>query len=411
MKVLLVDPSLYTAPYDAALSQGLRDNDVSPFWATRALRPGEQEYLPPGEVIPLFYRWTDGGNRREGKLWKVAKAAEHGRDLLRLLRLVEGGPYEVVHFQWSAIPSLDARVMAAIRRQRPVILTVHDTIPHNGVNISAVQRRGFRELLSAPDHLIVHTRTAFDSLTGQGVSPEKISIIPHGPLLPKAAARAVERGKRWRVLMFGRIQTYKGLDVLIEALGMIPPSQREAIEVTVAGEPMMATDHFEARASQLGLEPPFLQFRLYRHSEQEMADLLASADCFVFPYRAIEASGVLYLVAAYSKWMIASALGAFVDVIDDGRGELIEPGNPQVLAQAIAASVGRVPATTGEHQISSWSAIGLETRRLYERMLAKGGGATDGAGYVPPASAVVDAPRAGQTTSVTRTAMIDASMK
>jgi glycosyltransferase involved in cell wall biosynthesis len=373
MNVLLVDPSLFTAPYNAALSQGLRDNGVNPHWAVRGLRRGEDAYLAHDEIIPLFYRWTDGKSRRDGRLWKVAKGLEHGRDMLRLSRLAERGGYDIVHFQWAALPALDRRAIASLRRRRPVILTVHDTTPFNGAGVSAIQRSGFRTLLDAPDHLIVHTQSAYQNLIDQGVAPERMSIIPHGPLGLKFTPSAPRRGDRWRVVLFGRLQTYKGLDVLIEALGKVPACDRDALEVIVAGEPMMPMAPLQERAAQLGLTPPYLQFRLHRHDEQQMADLLGCADCFVFPYRAIEASGVLYLVAGMGKWMIASALGAFADVIGPDRGALVEPGNAEMLARAITDSIGRAPAGAVGPNMTSWTAIGLSTKRLYERVLEESG--------------------------------------
>ncbi|MGL1241035.1 hypothetical protein ACSTKS_23365, partial [Vibrio parahaemolyticus] len=45
LRVLMVDPSLFTAPYDAALSGGLAQAGVRADWATRALRPGEEAEL------------------------------------------------------------------------------------------------------------------------------------------------------------------------------------------------------------------------------------------------------------------------------------------------------------------------------------------------------------------------------
>jgi glycosyltransferase involved in cell wall biosynthesis len=370
MNVLLIDPSLFTAPYNAALSRGLRDNGVTPRWAVRGLRPGEDAYLQQDETIPLFYRWTDGRNRREGKLWKIVKGLEHGRDLLRLSHLAERGKFEVVHFQWAALPSVDRRAIASLRRRKPVILTVHDTTPFNGADVSAIQRSGFRRLLDEPHHLIVHTQSAHRNLIDQGIASDRISVIPHGPLgLKSAPRRAARQGNRWRVVMFGRLQSYKGLDVLLEALAKIDAHERDALEVIVAGEPMMPVAPLQERAAQLGLTPPCLQFRFQRHDEQQMADLLGSADCFVFPYRAIEASGVLYLVAGLGKWMIASALGAFVDVIGPGKGALVEPGNADMLARSIRDSIGKEPSGTVDPDITSWTAIGLSTRRVYERVL------------------------------------------
>ena len=66
LRVLQVDPSLFTAPYDAALSGGLQANDVDVSWATRALRKDEEDLLAAFPQHRFFYHFTDGPRRRTG---------------------------------------------------------------------------------------------------------------------------------------------------------------------------------------------------------------------------------------------------------------------------------------------------------------------------------------------------------
>jgi DNA-binding NarL/FixJ family response regulator len=48
LDAMLVDPSLFTAPYDAALTQGLIANGISPTWMTRPTRRADRQELPAG---------------------------------------------------------------------------------------------------------------------------------------------------------------------------------------------------------------------------------------------------------------------------------------------------------------------------------------------------------------------------
>jgi glycosyltransferase involved in cell wall biosynthesis len=265
-------------------------------------------------------------------------------------------------------------MMRRVRQSRPVVLTVHDTTPFNGAGVSGLQVRGLGASLREADAIIVHTDGARRALMTRGVPEAKISIIPHGPMflhhIPAPVHDKVPG--RWRVVLFGRLQSYKGIDVLIEALGRIPAGARERLEVIVAGEVLMPIDPLLARAAVLGIAAPTLQFRLGRLSGQAMADLLGSADTFVLPYRAIEASGVLFLVASMRKWIVASALGAFVDALGDSAassGTLVEAGNPDHLAAALLDSVGRRPSATGMAWAPAWDEIGERTAALYSRLI------------------------------------------
>ena len=372
MKILLIDPALFTAPYDAALSRGLIANGVTPRWITRGLRDNEEAELDAGLVTPSFYPLTDGARRRTGAGWQLLKGAEHVAGLLGVEREAKRGGYDAVHFQWCVVPALDRLAIARLRRHLPVVLTVHDTTPFNGKSVSPLQTGGFRALLASVDHLIVHTEHGRAELLSWGLPPASISVIPHGLLPLRASGRAgAERSGRWRIVMFGRLQSYKGLDLLIEAAGQLDPAVRAQVEFVIAGEPQIEIEPLQRRAAALGIGET-VQFRCWRHSEADMADLLASADCFVFPYRSIEASGVLFLVAGLGKWIVASDLGAFRDMVgSDGRsGELVPPGDVPALAAALARSIGRAPSADMGERAPGWEEIGAATRRVYEGVVA-----------------------------------------
>lgn len=367
-RVLLVDPSLFTAPYDAALSAGLKSAGVEPRWAVRDLRLGEEADLPASDVDLRFYRTTDGRYRRG----KIAKGLEHAADLWRLLRAARRS-YNVVHFQWTPLPLLDERAMRYIRRARPVVLTVHDTTPLNGAKVSRLQVHRFDATFGAADKIIVHTNEARDLLLHRGIPSSRLTVIPHGPLtlmkLPRPVTDKVFG--RWRVVLFGRLQSYKGVDVLVEALGRLSELERDRLEVIIAGEPLMDLAPVRSRAQELGLKEPVLRWRPGRLSHQELADLLGSADAFVFPYSAIEASGVLFLVAGLNKWIVASALGAFKDLVgtDGNRGELVSPGNISALADALVRGIGRIPDIPDLPANDGWTAIGQKTAEVYHSLL------------------------------------------
>jgi hypothetical protein len=104
-----------------------------------------------------------------------------------------------------------------------------------------------------------------------------------------------------------------------------------------------------------------------------MASLLRSADAFLFPYRSIEASGVLHLIAELDRWIIASDVGAFRNLIDEpaGVGALVPAGNPAALATAIMDSVGKSPKARPGQDIPDWTAIGATTRTIYDRLIGR----------------------------------------
>ncbi|HTM62842.1 MAG TPA: glycosyltransferase [Burkholderiales bacterium] len=369
MKALLVDPSLFTAPYDAALTGGLLSAGVQPIWTTRAIRPGDRMEIPPDCVDGFFYRRTDQANWAPRSLRPLLKGCGHIAGLATLLWKIYRTKPDVVHVQWIVVPILDLVAMALIRRSCALVLTVHDTLPYNGETMSLPQRLGNTWPARLAHEVIVHTRAARRTLCGQGVPGKRVTVIPHGPLQLSVTTQPPRtRDSRWTAVLFGEIKPYKGLDVLIDAVAALPPSARRQLRVVVAGRPRMDVAPLAARIAALGLAEHF-ELRLRRQSEEEMSALFAEADGFLFPYRQVDASGVYYLVKALGKWLIASRVGIFAeDMVHDTQGALVPPGDVASLARALQHAVSTWPRPRKPlAPPTTWAEIGEATRALYER--------------------------------------------
>jgi glycosyltransferase involved in cell wall biosynthesis len=380
LNVLLVDASLFTAPYDAALTEGLLANGVLPTWAVRPTRPGDRQEIPGEYVDDFFYKRIERLTFLPARVRTAAKGLAHALGLARLVVRVLARRPDVVHFQWLVIPPLDALAIRLIALRCPVVLTVHDTVPFNGERLSLLQNLAFDWPLKLSQRLIVHTRAGRDRLVERGVPDGKVAVIPHGPLqLPGAKAGSAGEGDRPAPLplardgritfvLFGEIKPYKGPDLLVEAVSRLPRPLRHRARVIIAGRPRMDLAPLLARVGELGLGST-VELWARRLSEAEMAELFALADCFVFPYRQIDASGVYFLTKGLGKWLIASRVGIFAEEMQDGvQGALIPPEDAPALTQALAAAIDRRPRPAGASPGSSWTDIGRATRQLYDQV-------------------------------------------
>jgi glycosyltransferase involved in cell wall biosynthesis len=369
LRAVLVDPSLFTAPYDAALTDGLLAAGVEPIWAVRPPRRGDRQPIASKYVDVLFYRHVDELRWVPGRVRAWVKGLAHGCGLARLGQRVRAQKPDIVHFQWAVIPALDALAMTLIRARCPVILTVHDTTPFNGDRLSLGQTAGYDLPMKVADHVIVHTEAARQALLLRGISSAKITVIPHGPLRLAATPTPTtpRRDDRYTFLLFGEIKRYKGIDVFVDALALLPDSVRARARFIVAGRPRMDLAPVLARIAELKIQAA-VDLRLRRLSDQEVADLFAETDCFVFPYRQIDASGVYFLVKSLSKWLIASNVGIFAEDITHGvHGTLVAPSDPSALAAAMGRAIAERPCPAVRPQTSDWTTIGTATRRVYRQ--------------------------------------------
>jgi glycosyltransferase involved in cell wall biosynthesis len=367
LRVVLVDPSLFTGPYDAALSRGLIAAGAEPKWAVRPTRPGDQPDLDPQQTDLFFYRHVDGLRGLPPSLRAAAKGASHVLGLARLVHRVRRRRPDVVHFQWTVVPALDALAMFLLRRHCAVVLTVHDPTPFNGDRMSWLQRAGYRWPMLVAHRVIVHTRQARRTLVERGLPSSVIDVIPHGPLSLRVQATSPgsRSDSRYTFVLFGELKPYKGIDVLIDAVALLPESVRSRARVLVMGRSQMDLAPLAERIASRGLAGA-IELHPRRLSEEEMAELFARTDCFVFPYRNVDASGVYFLVRSLSRWVIASRVGIFAEEVQEGvDGDLVPPEDPRALAAALTRAATDDPRPPVRRPAAEWDSIGRATLSVY----------------------------------------------
>jgi glycosyltransferase involved in cell wall biosynthesis len=229
-------------------------------------------------------------------------------------------------------------------------------------------------------------------LAEAGVSEDKINIVPHGPLLlpePARSRAAPPRpaGALKTFVLFGQMKAYKGIDILVDAVAALPQALRDRSRFVVAGSAMMDMTPIETQIEAAGLKP-HIELRYGRLSEEEMADLFHEADVFILPYRAIDASGVFYLLRPQAKWIIASRVGVFTEDFMEGvDGETVHPGDVEDLARAIGRAIERDAPGGAKARGASWTDIGLRTRAIYERAIGAKGSAAETSLFKPAEAA------------------------
>lgn len=364
MRVLLVDPSRFTVPYDAQLGEGLAQAGIQALWATRPARSHESEELPSAATHTIFYRRLDRPRAVPRFAQGPLKALAHLAGLWRLILLARQA--DIVHFQWTLLPVLDGTAMWVLRKFRPVLLTVHDSIPFNGHRMPFFQRFAADWPIKLAQRVIVHSKTAKQELVRRGIAQEKIAVVPHGPLPLKAApAKTGERDARWTFAMFGYLKPYKGIDLVIEAAGLLRDSFRGRARFVIAGSAQMDIAPLRARIAELGIAG-MVELRAGYLSNEALAGLLEDADCILFPYRQIDASGAYYMAKPLGKWIIASAVGVFADDMIDGRtGALVPPSDSRALAQALEWALENRAKPVQVSAASSWGEIGALTKVQY----------------------------------------------
>ncbi|UCF38342.1 MAG: glycosyltransferase [Acidobacteriota bacterium] len=140
---------------------------------------------------------------------------------------------------------------------------------------------------------------------------------------------------RAQILFFGKIREYKGLETLIDALGLI--KGKLDFQAVIAGEFYLNPEPYYAQVKRLGLEEDVVWCDRYIPNE-EVPRLFRSSDLVVLPYLRATQSGVVPVAYQFEVPVIASDVGGLSEVILEGEtGYLVPPGNPAAIAERLLA--------------------------------------------------------------------------
>jgi D-inositol-3-phosphate glycosyltransferase len=135
------------------------------------------------------------------------------------------------------------------------------------------------------------------------------------------------------ILFFGFIRKYKGLDLLLEAMGT-EGVKKLGIKLIVAGEFYEDEKFYRDKIKEWGIEKnvilhaDFIPTDTVRH-------YFAAADLVVQPYRTATQSGISQVAYHFEKAMIVTDVGGLAEIVPHGKaGYVVEP-TPLSIAAAL----------------------------------------------------------------------------
>lgn len=226
-------------------------------------------------------------------------------------------------------------IARGIGRRARIVALCHNVLPHERSRMDVPLMRA---LLRRVDGVLVHSDQQAELAATLTDRPVRVAPLPpHLPEAPRerAAAGEAERHRadapRGRLLFFGIVRPYKGLDVLLRALAVGP----RGISLTVAGEFWGGTDETERLIAELGLEDR-VELRPGYVPAADVPSLFAAADALVLPYRSATASQNVWMAHEHGLPVIATRAGALADEVRDGiDGLLCAPDDVDDLADAL----------------------------------------------------------------------------
>jgi glycosyltransferase involved in cell wall biosynthesis len=260
----------------------------------------------------------------------------------------------------------------------PVVWHIRDRIADDYLPSSSV-RLVHRLARSLPTALIANSQTTLKTF---GASRPRTAVMMPSPVVlsdpvtPIAHRVSARPHTGLRVGMVGRIASWKGQHVFLEAFARAFPSGAE--RAVVMGSPLFGEHDYERELHELAERLDIAERVEFIGFKEDVAAELASFDILVHASTIPEPFGQVVLEGlAAGKAVVAAGAGGPTEIITHGRdGLLYEPGDADALAAALT-TLAADPALRGRlghagvirSQDFAPDAIAAELTQLYARIL------------------------------------------
>lgn len=183
-------------------------------------------------------------------------------------------------------------------------------------------------LLALTGAVVAPSRAMAQFLVAHGVPHSRVHVIPYGMDVRREEPSA--RNEPPVVGTVTKLEHWKGVDVLVEACGLV----RHPFRLEIFGDGSERAQ-LQARARELGIDATF------HGVVTDARDRLESLDIFVLPSRGENLPVSILEAMAAALPVVATRVGGVPEQVGDGAtGILVEPGDAAALASALDTLLG-----------------------------------------------------------------------
>jgi glycosyltransferase involved in cell wall biosynthesis len=250
-----------------------------------------------------------------GLAWRVAQVLLSGRQLARRLAALR------LDMAICAMPGpLDLLLINALRRVGvPVIVVVHDADTHPGDTMPLLMMLQ-RRLTRRADAVVALSEHVAGRLGEQRlVNTNRLLVVQHPPFVfGPMPSPPLAHGGPVRLLCFGRLLQYKGLDLLASAMLQVAAPREWTLRVVGSGPE--SSDLASLRAlTGVTVENRWVP-------EDEIGPLFAWADVLVLPYKEASQSGIAPAAIAAGRFVVSTRVGGLIEQLrNEHLATLCEP--------------------------------------------------------------------------------------
>ena len=245
--------------------------------------------------------------------------------LLSIIYRVRREHFDAIYFESLHTWNLPIMMMSGKAKTYQVI---HEVIPHEGDSQVKMVDLMNKAVVKFADTIVLRNKTYIqDMIERYGISADRVKYLELWRRYPTYTT-PVHSG---RVLFFGRINPYKGADNLLEIVRLCPNTQFDVVG-RVDSQMQGIVDQL-AKEKNVKLNNDYV-------TDAEMREAFANCDWVIVPYNSASQSGIIIDAYKYSRPVIAFAVGAIPEQVDDGKsGYIVEAGDNKKFAEKLMEAV------------------------------------------------------------------------
>lgn len=267
--------------------------------------------------------------------------------IFRALRFLWRKRPDVVVFQWwsgTVLHSFLAITLVARVLGAKIVIEFHET--QDTAELAYPATAAYVRVASKPFTALaaagaVHSSQDIEPIRDRfpALRDKPIAVVPVGAyntaVDPLRWDTPRERNEPLRLLYFGTIRSYKGVENLIRAFDSLDAKQVQHYSLTVVGE----TWEGWTLPGELIEKSPYrdrISFVNTYVTDEQAADYFHTADAVVLPYLRSSASGPLHMAMSHGVPVAVTAVGGLVEAVQEyGGARLVKPDDVDDLREAL----------------------------------------------------------------------------
>lgn len=298
-----------------------------------------------------------------GYILKIPSFAVYvGLSYIMLKHIIREFKPDVIHAH-VAFPAGFVAALISRRYGKPLVLTEHAG-PFAILMSTPIHRRFVRYAVETASVVLPVSRALKDHI-------EEFFHLGRVEIVPNLVDRGVFhyskfQGCKGDILFVGLFHEVKGIDVLLEAVAMLKREGKKDFRLhLVGGGPARLEKRYRKMAEDLSITDIVIFHG--RKSHREVAEFMARCSFLVLPSRAETFSCVVIEAHASGRPVLATRCGGPEEIINEGNGFLVAPGDPKELKSGLEHILGYVGYFDGE-RISKEAIEKYSIERIGQRL-------------------------------------------